>query len=120
MGEHALFAANLLDPVQEADLSSQARELAATFQGLQEDDAAKLAAAGEMILTFKETAEAGIENAEIRSIIHPALADHIRREAVKFLDDLNRAGVETQTTTTAAGETSPPQTTMAAETTSPG
>jgi hypothetical protein len=110
MGEHALFAAHLLDPVHEQDLSAQARELAATFQEVgASEDAAGLAAAGEMILDFKEDAETGIENGEIQSIIHPALADHIRREAVKFLDELDRAtgtaGEEAPATTTAETST---------------
>jgi hypothetical protein len=90
MGEHALFAAHLLDP-REATLIEQARTMAATFQALGASaDAAGLAAAGELILGFKETAEAGIEAGQIQSIIHPAVADHIRREALKFRDELRR------------------------------
>ncbi|MEW6472819.1 MAG: DUF2935 domain-containing protein [Actinomycetota bacterium] len=92
MGEHALFAAHLLDPGHEQPLIQQARDLAARFQALSTSrDAAEVAAAGEMILDYKQTAENGIESGEIQSIIHPALADHIRREAIKFLDELNRA-----------------------------
>ncbi len=92
MGEHALFAAHLLDPGHERPLIEQARDLAARFEALSTSrDAAMVAAAGEMILDYKETAESGIESGEIQSIIHPALADHIRREAVKFLDELRRA-----------------------------
>jgi hypothetical protein len=91
MGEHALFAAHLMDPGYEAPLIHQAYQMAASFQTLaSRNDVAGLAAAGEMILDFKETAETGIEAAEIESIIHPSLADHIRREAVKFLDELHR------------------------------
>jgi hypothetical protein len=92
MGEHAQFAAQLLDPGHEQPLIEQADALAARFQELASSgDAAALAAAGEMILDYKETAESGIESGEIQSIIHPALADHIRREAVKFLDELRQA-----------------------------
>lgn len=91
MGEHALFAAHLLDP-REGALIAQATAMAASFQALaMSGDAAGLAAAGELILNFKETAEAGIEAGQIQSIIHPSLADHIRREAVKFRDELARA-----------------------------
>ena len=91
MGEHAAFAAHLLDP-REASLIAQAAAMAASFQALAvSGDAAGLAAAGELILNFKESAEAGIEAGQIQSIIHPALADHIRREAVKFRDELARA-----------------------------
>ena len=91
MMEHALFTAHLLDP-RELPLIAQATAMAASFQALAgSGDAAGLAAAGELILNFKETAEAGIEAGQIQSIIHPALADHIRREAVKFRDELARA-----------------------------
>ena len=91
MGEHAMFVAHLLDP-QETALIAQAAGMAAAFQALANSgDAAALAAAGELILGFKETAETGIEAATIQSIIHPALADHVRREAVKFRDELHRA-----------------------------
>ena len=91
MGEHAAFAAHLLDP-RETALIAQATTMAAAFQTLATSgDAAALAAAGELILNFKETAETGIEAGQIQSIIHPALADHIRREALKFRDELARA-----------------------------
>ena len=90
MGEHALFAAHLLDP-REATLIDQARALGATFLELgSRGDVAGLAAASELIIGFKETAETGIEAGQIQSIIHPVLADHIRREALKFRDELTR------------------------------
>lgn len=93
MEEHAAFAAHLLDPTEMA-LIEQARTTAANFRDLRAGgvrDMATLFAAAEAIIHFKETAEAGIEAARIQSIIHPALADHIRREAVKFHDELSRA-----------------------------
>ena len=93
MEEHAAFAAHLLDPTEMA-LIEQARTTAANFRSLRAEgvrDMATLFAAAEAIIHFKETAEAGIEAAQIQSIIHPALADHIRREAVKFHDELSRA-----------------------------
>ena len=43
------------------------------------------------IIDFKIAAEKGIELGEIRSIIHPTLADHVRREAIKAADELKRA-----------------------------
>ena len=90
MGEHSLFMAHLLDPY-EGTLVDQARIMAVTFQEIgSSGDVASLMAAGELILGFKETAEMGIETAQIQCIIHPALADPIRREAIKFLDELQR------------------------------
>jgi hypothetical protein len=47
-------------------------------------------AAADHIIAFRETAEAGIEPGAIQRIIHPALADHLRREAVKLRDELLR------------------------------
>ena len=43
------------------------------------------------ILDFKTAAEKGIATGKIKSIIDPALADHVRREAIKAADDLRRA-----------------------------
>ncbi|MGI8918156.1 MAG: DUF2935 domain-containing protein [Pyrinomonadaceae bacterium] len=43
------------------------------------------------IIDFKTAAEKGIQTGKIKSIIHPALADHVRREAIKFADELKRA-----------------------------
>ena len=92
MEEHAAFAAHLLDP-EEAALIEQARTTAANFRALRISgaDLATLFAAVETIIHFKETGRDGIEAAQIQSIIHPALADHILREAIKFRDELQRA-----------------------------
>jgi hypothetical protein len=48
-------------------------------------------AAAVSILDFKTEAARGIEAARIKSIIDPRLADHVRREAMKFVDELSRA-----------------------------
>jgi len=47
--------------------------------------------AAETILDFKTKAVRDIEAARIKSIIDPRLADHVRREAQKFIDELKRA-----------------------------
>jgi hypothetical protein len=102
MGEHAMFAEHLPDP-REMALIAQAATMAAAFQVLaSRGDAAGLAAADELILNFKETAETGIEAGQIQSIIHPALADHIRREALKFRNELHRAAPEVASRVVAA------------------
>jgi hypothetical protein len=46
--------------------------------------------AAETILDFKTDAVRKIEAGKIKSIISPILADHVRRESVKFLDELKR------------------------------
>ena len=47
--------------------------------------------AAKEILDFKTVGEKGIYAGKIRSIISPQLASHVRREAVKFVDELERA-----------------------------
>jgi hypothetical protein len=42
------------------------------------------------VLDFKTVGEKGIKSGKIKSIIHPSLASHVRREAVKFVDELKR------------------------------
>jgi len=50
-----------------------------------------LLGAAETILEFKTKAARDIEAARIKSIIDPRLADHVRREALKFVDEMQRA-----------------------------
>ena len=95
MEEHSLFIAQLLDPDEQtligaADTSSAAfaKLEANPGNGGSADPAMK---AAESIIDFKTAAEKGIRTGQIQSIIHPALADHVRREAVRFRDELQRA-----------------------------
>jgi hypothetical protein len=92
MEEHAEFIAHLLDP-QERTLIEAADKSADTFRSLRRDPEAnvKAPAEAEGIIALKTTAEQGIRDGQIKSIIHPALADHVRREAVKFKDELGRS-----------------------------
>jgi hypothetical protein len=93
MGEHAGFIAHLLDP-EERGLILQALRTSNGFRQLHAQEPSEkesVMMAVEDILDFKVAAEKGIELGEIKSIIHPTLADHIRREAVKAADELKRA-----------------------------
>jgi hypothetical protein len=92
MEEHAEFIAHLLDP-KERMLIRAADKSAELFRNLRRDPDARVKAAAEAqaIIAFKTTAEKGIRNGQIKSIIDPALADHVRREAVKFKDELGRS-----------------------------
>lgn len=92
MGEHAGFIAHLLDPAERA-LVAKAMQANADFLKLhaQPVPTGKAVRAVEDILDFKTAAEQGIEAGKIKSIIDPALADHVRREAIKAADDLRRA-----------------------------
>jgi len=92
MGEHADFIAHLLDPA-EKKLVDRALETARTFYKVRDshdhrDERIDDAAQG--ILDFKTAAERGINAGQVKSIIHPALAAHVRREAAKFVDELKR------------------------------
>ncbi len=111
MEQHARFIAHLLDP-DEFELAAKATDTSNVFRDIAaggvaaavandagtvvkaifdnpETDAVLSAAEG--ILDFKTEAARGIEAARIKSIIDPRLADHVRREALKFMDELKRA-----------------------------
>ena len=114
MDEHARFVAHLLDP-DEFELIDTAMKSSKVFVELKkggvkgaasalvkepamvtesltinpETDA--ILSAAETILGFKTESSRGIEAGRIKSIIDPRLADHVRREALKFYDELVRA-----------------------------
>ncbi len=114
MDEHARFIAHLLDP-DEYELIEKAMSASTVFADLHQGGVGGVAAAvvhepgavinsvienpetsavlsaAETILDFKTKAARGIEAARIKSIIDPRLADHVRREAQKFIDELKRA-----------------------------
>jgi hypothetical protein len=93
MEEHALFVSQLLDPTEKT-LQSVAKTAAGAFDKLEDAPVVSkdpAMAAVQTIIDFKTAAEKGIIAGQIKSIIHPALADHVRREAVRFKDELIRA-----------------------------
>jgi hypothetical protein len=91
MGEHSGFIAHLLDP-DERLLIEQATRLeksfrSQNFRNIPGDDVMK---AAHEVLDFKTVGEKGIYAGKIKSIISPRLASHVRREAVRFIDELSR------------------------------
>lgn len=114
MDEHARFVAHLLDP-DEYELIEKAFSTANVFRQLRDDsiggtiealgqepgtvldslaqnpDVDAVMSAAQTILDFKTQAVRDIEAGRIKSIIEPRLADHVRREALKFLNELKRA-----------------------------
>jgi hypothetical protein len=58
---------------------------------IQNPETNAILSAAETILDFKTKAARDIEAGRIKSIIDPRLADHVRREALKFVDELKRA-----------------------------
>lgn len=115
MDEHARFVAHLLDP-EETELIETAMKTSRVFADLhnhggiagaavalahepvtvvgslvQNPETNAILSAAETILDFKTKAVRDIEAGRIKSIIDPRLADHVRREAVKFIDELKRA-----------------------------
>lgn len=88
MGDHADFVAHLLDPA-ERELIGKAMKTSEAFRAPMSREAT--ARAVDEIIDFKTAAEKGIDAGKIKSIIHPALADHVRREALKAADELRRA-----------------------------
>lgn len=115
MDEHARFVAHLLDPA-EFELIDTAMKTSRVFHELSKGgligavsatlkepatvisslahnpDVDAVMSAAETILDFKTQAAREIEKAHIKSIIDPRLADHVRREALKFVDELKRTG----------------------------
>src|SRR5207244_7709082 len=95
MSDHGEFIGHLLDP-KESDLIETALDSAAQFKGFKENAQSKglhgldVMIAAEELIDFKAATEKGIEMGTIRSIIPPMLADHVRREALKFVDELKR------------------------------
>jgi len=114
MDEHARFVAHLLDP-DEFKLIETAMSTSNVFRQLekggltgvvsatasepgtvakslaQNPEMDAVMSAAETMLDFKTKAVRDIEKARIKSIIDPRLADHVRREAQKFVDELKRA-----------------------------
>jgi hypothetical protein len=93
MAEHADFIAHLLDP-QENALVQKAMQTSTAFRSLRAQKPSSkdpVEKAVNDIIDFKTAAGKGIQTGKIKSIIHPALADHVRREAIKFADELKRA-----------------------------
>jgi hypothetical protein len=92
MGEHSAFIAHLLDP-DERLLIDQANKLEKSFlrEGFREVRGDEVMKAAKEVLDFKTVGEKGIYAGKIKSIISPPLASHVRREAVKFVDELQRA-----------------------------
>ena len=93
MEEHSLFVSHLLDPSEKV-LKTAAEASADSFAKLEAAPVGSkdpALAAAQTIINFKVAAEKGIQAGQIKSIIHPALADHVRREAIRFRDELLRA-----------------------------
>lgn len=114
MDEHARFIAHLLDP-DETELIEKATRTSRVFAELgsggiggaaaalvaepgtvigaltDHPETSAVLSAAETILEFKTEAARDIEAARIKSIIDPRLADHVRREALKFVDEMRRA-----------------------------
>jgi hypothetical protein len=91
MGEHSAFIAHLLDP-DEKLLIEQANRLEKTFRetGPRNVPGNDVMKAANEVLDFKTVGEKGIYEGKIKSIIPPPLASHVRREAVRFIDELKR------------------------------
>ncbi|WP_441888116.1 DUF2935 domain-containing protein [Paenibacillus sp. YAF4_2] len=104
MADHAKFIGHLLDP-SERKLVEQAREFSQDFDTLlwQAQDLSSMRPQSQTqpllsqfldqnrvsvvsLRDFKKTARDLIEACRIKSIIHPLLADHVYREAERFLE----------------------------------
>jgi len=100
MSDHAALLAHLLDP-KEADLIATALDTSAQFKGYRNNVQSKglrgvqVLTAAEELIDFETATQTGVNLGTIRSIIPPMLADHVRREALKFVDELKRTAYRT-------------------------
>src|SRR5262245_15947410 len=100
MSDHTEFIAHLLDP-EEQDLISQAFDSSAVFKGFNQGNQETKLPGGEILLAteelidFQKTVEEGIDGGRIKGILDPALVDHMRRETLKFVDEIKRSGSKT-------------------------
>lgn len=100
--DHSQFVAHLLDPnekslittnVQTSDLFHQLHSNCLQPidpNGVDSCPPQTILAAAESALDFMTQACRGIEASRIQSIIDPRLADHLRREQLKFVDEMRR------------------------------
>jgi len=89
MADHADFVAHLLDPEERA-LVQKAMQTAGAWREMKGGSKEKVDDSLDSLIAFKKTAQAGVEAGQIKSIIHPLLADHVLREGLKFSDELKR------------------------------
>jgi hypothetical protein len=95
MSDHAELTAHMLDP-QEQDLIGRERDLSARFQGIAEANrvggvpGAQTTLVTEELMELQAELDYGLDAGLIRSVIHPTFADHLRRETLKFMDELKR------------------------------
>jgi hypothetical protein len=100
MSDHSEFIAHLLDP-QEQELISEALDSSAVFKGLREGNqdhrlsGSEIVLATDELIDFETAIQQGVETGRIKSIIYPVLADHVRRETLKFVDELKRTSNKT-------------------------
>jgi hypothetical protein len=100
LSDHNALIAHLLDP-QEQDFISQALDSSAVFKGFNQGNKDRALPRGEVVratedfIDFESALGDGVDSGRIKSILNPALLDHMRREALKFMDELKRTGTRT-------------------------
>jgi hypothetical protein len=100
ISDHTALIAHMLDP-QEQDFISQALDSSAVFKGFNQGNKdrglprAEVVRATEDFIDFESTIGEGVETGRIKSILTPSLLDHMRRETLKFMDELKRSATRT-------------------------
>jgi hypothetical protein len=100
VSEHSSLIAHMLDP-QEQELVGEALDSSAVFDGFHHANRDKSLPAGQILLATEEVidfaaaVEQGVTAGRIKSILDPGLADHMRRESLKFIDELKRTSGRT-------------------------
>lgn len=95
MSDDGAFIAHYLDP-QEQDNIGQALDSSAVFKGFNQGNKDRSLTGGEVLLAledfveFETSIEDSVNAGHLKSILTPAFADHMRRETLKFMDEVKR------------------------------
>lgn len=91
---HLSMIAHMLDPLEKT-LVSRALEMSDRWRKVDPEAAGDagdpLLQAEQEVIDFKTAIYKGIDTARVQSIMHPAMADHMKREGLRFIDELKRS-----------------------------
>lgn len=91
---HLAMIGHLLDP-EEKTLVARALEMSERWKKIDPQAAGDagdpILEAEQEVIDFKTSIAKGVETAKIQSILHPAMVDHMKREGLRFIDELKRS-----------------------------
>jgi hypothetical protein len=100
VSDHSDLIGHFLDP-QEEDFVAQATDSSALFKGFKLGNKERTIPIGDVVLAtedfidFETAVQDGMNEGRVKGILSPILADHMRRETLKFMDELKRSNTRT-------------------------